>query len=48
MAAQTTTWPPEIVTYVTMATVIWRYKQQHGRYGFKDLLHMADKASHEH
>jgi hypothetical protein len=31
MAAQTTTWPPEFLTYVTMATAIWWQKQQHGR-----------------
>jgi hypothetical protein len=31
MAAQTTTWPPELVTYIAMATAIWRCKQQHGR-----------------
>jgi hypothetical protein len=48
MAAQTTTWPPELFTYVAMATAIWRYKQQHGRYGFNDLLYIADTASHEH
>jgi hypothetical protein len=48
MAAQTTTWPPEFASYITMTTAIWLYKPQHGRYGFKDLLHISDKRNREH
>jgi hypothetical protein len=28
MVAQTTTWLPELVSHVAMATAVWRYKQQ--------------------